>query len=663
MNRTIKYALSAALSAVFVVPAFAQSDQPFPDTKENHWAYEAVTRLKAEGILVGYPNGNFIGGRLATRYEMAVAINAAYTKLKSVTDGLAKQIDDINAKITDMQNNPGVKQSDLDALKSELSDLKDQVSGMKSYAQDIADLRRLSDKFEKDLASMGVDVDDLKKGLASLDKRVDALEKHKLPIDISGEVNTVSLNGYSTSGSYGVDEAGRPTGYGRGSSVGHPEGADQDFTFLHEVAVNFKTTNTDGAKAEASIIVSNMEGPSKSGFAPFSQSSQLAGVPYGEGEETVYLQKAFVSYDWAAASFSGTGQAGRIPLKLGNYILERPDFTPYYHDSRWDNGAYDVDGFKFGATFGGVKASIFAARVGTSTDTSGNPVQTMMAGSSYAAASGVVPYGVTAPLMSIDQLLGAHLWVPIGKTGDVDLSYVLLDSNTFMADASYTGAANRVADYGGDVHLKFNNLKVWGGYSRTDIYQDTHSLLTKDNARADGYLGYSGGSWGLSAGYRYIEPYFGAPGYWGRIGNWWNPTDIEGVDAKGHLDVLNYFTLKGSFEYYTGTGKVLGGLTTNDKIYRYTADLEHKFGSATTVDLGYEENDWNLAGNTGKPHERWYNIGAKYDFSDKTSFSILWQISDYNGQNQPGFTLFSGTPGGGTVAKGGLITTQFSVKF
>ena len=663
MNRTVKYALSAALSAVFVVPAFAQSDTPFPDTKENHWAYEAVTRLKAEGILVGYPNGNFIGGRLATRYEMAVAINAAYTKLKAVTDGLSKQIDDINGKITELQNHPSVSQADFDALKSALNDVKDQVSGMKSYAQDIADLRKLSDKFEKDLASLGVDVDDLKKGLASLDKRVDALEKHKMPIDITGEVNTVSLNGYSTSGSYGVDEAGRPNGYGRGSAIGFPVGADQDFTFLHEVAVGFKTTNTDGAKGEAMIVVSNALGSSKSGFAPLAQDSPLSGTPYGEGQETVYLQKAFVSYDWAAASFSGTGQAGRIPLKLGEYILARPDFTPYYHDARWDDGHYDVDGFKFGATFGGVKASIFAARVGTSTDTSGMPVQTMAVGSSYATASGVVPYGITAPLMSVDQLLGAHLWVPIGKTGDVDLSYVLLDSNTFATDASFTGAANRIADYGGDVHLKFNALKVWGGYSKSDVYQNTHSLLTKNDQRITGYAGYMGDKWGISAGYKYIEPYYGAPGDWGRIGNWWNPTDIEGVDAKAHIDVMNYFTLKGSFEYYTGTGKVAGGLTTDDKITRYTADLKHKFGSSTTVDLGYEENDWNLVGNTGKPHERWYNIGAKYDFSDKTSFSVLWQISDYNGQNQPGFTLFSGTPGAGTIAKGGLITTQFSVKF
>jgi len=665
MNRTVKYALSAALSAVFVVPAFAQSDTPFPDTKENHWAYEAVTRLKAEGILVGYPNGMFIGGRLATRYEMAVAINAAYTKLKAVTDGLAKQIEDINGKITELQGRPqGVSQADLDALKAALSDLKDQVSGMKSYGQDIADLKRLSDKFEKDLASLGVDVDDLKKGLSALDKRVDALEKRKMPIDITGEVNTVSLNGYSTSGSYGVDMAGRPTGFGRGSAVGHPSGADQDFTFLHEVAVGFKTTNDTGAKGEATIVVSNAQGAGKAaGSAAFSQVSPLSGRSYMEANEAVYLQKAFVSYDWQVAGFNGSGRAGRIPIKLGEYILERPDFTPYYHDKRWDDGHYDVDGFSIGGKVSGVGFHVFAARVGVATDTAGTPIQTMVAGSSYANAPGVVPYGITAPLMVVNQLLGAHLWVPIGKTGDVDLSYVLLDGNTFVGDPSFTGAANRIADYGADANLKFGAIKVWGGYSRTDVYQNTHTLLTKNNARATGYAGYDADKWGVSAGYRYIEPYYGAPGYWGRIGNWWNPTDIEGVDAAAHIDLMSDFMLKGTFEYYTGTGKVAGGLTKNDKITRFTVGLGHKFGSSTYVDLGYEENDWNLVGNTGKPHERWYNLGAKYDFSDKTSFSVLWQISDYNGQGQPGFALFGGTPGAGQIAKGGLITTQFSVKF
>ncbi|MHB8636776.1 MAG: S-layer homology domain-containing protein [Fimbriimonadaceae bacterium] len=682
MNRTVKYALSVALSAVFVVPAFAQSDTPFPDTKENHWAYEAVTRLKAEGILVGYPNGKFIGGRLATRYEMAVAINAAYTKLKALTDGLSKQIDDINGKITELQNKGGPSQADFDALKAALNDLKDQVDGMKSYGQDIADLKKLTDQFAKDLASLGVDVDDLKKGLAGLDKRVTALEKRKLPIDISGEVNTVSLNGYSQSG-FGIDEAGRPNGVGRGPVApggmgGHPVGADQDFTFLHEVALGFKTTNDTGAKGEATIVVGDMMGASPAalnnapGAMAFSQVSQGAAAPYGEGQEAVYLQKAFVSYDWAAAGFTGSGRAGRIPLKLGKYILERPDFTPYYHNKRWDNGNYDVDGFMVGGKFGGVGVHVFAARAGTSTDSAGNPVQTMVAGSSIAAAraNGLsATYGNTAPFMTVNQLLGANLWLPIGKSGNVSLDYVLLDSNTFTPDASLPAgnSANRIAVWGGDASFKFGMIKVWGGYSRSDVYFNNHSLLTKNNQRMTGYAGYKGDKWGVSAGYRYIEPFFGAPGYWGRIGNWWNPTDIEGVDAAAHLDVMSAFTLKGTFEYYTGTGKVSaanGGLQTSTKITRFTAGLSHKFGSSTTVDLGFEENDFKAPGVTGTPHERWYNIGAKYDFSDKTSFSVLWQISDYNGAGNAAFALpFNTNNSGGNIARGGLITTQFSVRF
>jgi hypothetical protein len=409
-----------------------------------------------------------------------------------------------------------------------------------------------------------------------------------------------------------------------------------------------------------------MMGPSKSvaGGAAFSQVSNVPATPYGEGAESVCLQKAFVSYDWSAGSFSGSGRAGRIPLKLGEYILERPDFTPYYSDKRWDDGNYDVDGFMIGGKFGGVGVHVFAARVGISTDTAGNPVQTMTAGNSYANAGGG-PYGATAPFMNINNLLGAHAYLPIGKSGDVSLSYLLLDSDTFTSDASYTGTANRIAVYGGDLNYKFNMIKVWGGYSRSDVYFNSHTLLTKNNQRMTGYLGYEGDKWGISGGYRYIEPYFGAPGYWGRIGNWWNPTDIEGVDTAAHIDLASFATLKGTFEYYTGTGKVLGGLTTDDKITRFTADLSHKFGSATTVDLGWEENDYKSAGVSGTPHERWYNIGAKYDFSDKTSFSVLWQISDYNGgSNAAGPTgALPGTFGGATVAKGGLITTQFSVKF
>jgi archaellum component FlaC len=656
MNRTVKYALSVALSAAFVVPAFAQSDTPFPDTKDNHWAYEAVTRLKAEGILVGYPNGNFIGGRLATRYEMAVAINAAYTKLKAVTDGLSKQIDDINGKITELQNKGGPSQADFDALKSALNDLKDQVSGMKSYGQDIADLKKLADKFEKDLASLGVDVDDLKKGLAGLDKRVTALEKRKLPIDIMGEVNTFSMNGYSTSHTPGMDVAGRPNGISRNGNAS-PVGADQDFTFLHEVAVGFKTTNDTGAKGEASIIIGNMNDTPGGGAGAFSQVSQRAGSGYLEGPESVYLQKAFVSYDWMAASMSGTGRAGRIPLKLNDYILARPDFTPYFSNKRWDDGHYDVDGFDVGAKFGGVGVHVFAARAGVSVDTSGNTVQAMVAGGGGFGFGGL---GGAAPAFAVTQLLGAHLYAPLGKDGNVSLSYVSLDNDTVTPAA---GGANRMSVYGGDASFKFSMIKVWGGYSRSDTYFNNFTINNKNNQRLTGYAGYEADKWGISGGYKYIEPLYAAPGSWGRIGSWWNPTDIEGVDAAGHLDLAGFATLSGTFEYYTGTGKIVGGIPKSTKITRFTADLSHKFGSSTTVDLGWEENDLKATGLGGSPHQRWFNLGAKYDFSDKTSFSVLWQISDVNaGSTAAGPNLLP-APWGTQAAKGGLITTQFTVKF
>ncbi|WP_374042941.1 YadA-like family protein [uncultured Megasphaera sp.] len=49
----------------------------FPDVPANHWAYEYVTKLKQAGILTGYPDGNFDGNRMMTRYEFAAIVYRA----------------------------------------------------------------------------------------------------------------------------------------------------------------------------------------------------------------------------------------------------------------------------------------------------------------------------------------------------------------------------------------------------------------------------------------------------------------------------------------------------------------------------------------------------------------------------------------------------------
>lgn len=53
------------------------SDELFPDVPSNHWAYEYVTKLRQAGILTGYPDGNFAGNRMMTRYEFAAIVYRA----------------------------------------------------------------------------------------------------------------------------------------------------------------------------------------------------------------------------------------------------------------------------------------------------------------------------------------------------------------------------------------------------------------------------------------------------------------------------------------------------------------------------------------------------------------------------------------------------------
>lgn len=73
--------------------------QLFPDTPENHWAYDYVSTLAGNGILEGYPDGYFKGDRVLTRYEMAAVLyramlNGAKLSAKALTE-FAPELDRI----------------------------------------------------------------------------------------------------------------------------------------------------------------------------------------------------------------------------------------------------------------------------------------------------------------------------------------------------------------------------------------------------------------------------------------------------------------------------------------------------------------------------------------------------------------------------------------
>ena len=63
----------------------------FPDVPENHWAYEAVSRLAGNDIIQGYPDGEFHGDRTMTRYEMAEIIYNALSRGASAEKKLVEE--------------------------------------------------------------------------------------------------------------------------------------------------------------------------------------------------------------------------------------------------------------------------------------------------------------------------------------------------------------------------------------------------------------------------------------------------------------------------------------------------------------------------------------------------------------------------------------------
>ena len=65
-------------------------EKTFPDVPANHWAYKYVTTLAGNGLLEGYPDGNFDGDRTMTRYEWAALFYRALEKGAPVDENMKK---------------------------------------------------------------------------------------------------------------------------------------------------------------------------------------------------------------------------------------------------------------------------------------------------------------------------------------------------------------------------------------------------------------------------------------------------------------------------------------------------------------------------------------------------------------------------------------------
>lgn len=141
-----KLILVLVLVIAFALPVLAN---PFVDVPLNHWAYDSVQSLAAKGVILGYPDGTFGGGKSLTRYEFAEATAKALAY----------------------------------------------VEGMDfAAAEDVAILEKLAIEFADELASLGVTVADLEASLganseaiAALETTVAKLDSFFEPVVISGD--------------------------------------------------------------------------------------------------------------------------------------------------------------------------------------------------------------------------------------------------------------------------------------------------------------------------------------------------------------------------------------------------------------------------------------------------------------------------------------------
>ena len=111
MKKTI-FALAAGLMCITAAPALA-ANNPFQDVPKDHWSYDAVTQLAADGILEGYGDGSFRGNQVLTRYEMAQVIARALAK-ENIPAADQNLLDKLSAEYQEELKNLGVRIGNLE---------------------------------------------------------------------------------------------------------------------------------------------------------------------------------------------------------------------------------------------------------------------------------------------------------------------------------------------------------------------------------------------------------------------------------------------------------------------------------------------------------------------------------------------------------------------
>ncbi len=633
--------LGASVCLAWVLPVMAQVAPPeFSDVPTDHWAYDAVESLRAKNILVGYPDGYFRGKRTLSRYEFAVALKRALDSIQLTTGP---------------KGDPGPQGPKGD--KGEKGEAGPQgPSGV--APEELATLKKLADEFKAELANQGVNINALNAKFDKLAQDVAAVKAEiaKMP-KISGNVFA----------GIRADRARVPYA----DADGRPSDSDlkNEATVVHALELGV-TANAGDTVIKGSLVADNYKNYLNGSF---SQVSSLNTSPSGD----VWINRLTLESPFEGVGREGALTIGRLPFQVSPLTLWKPDVDTYFDNPIVDDGMYRMDGFTLGTKLGSVGVQAFAGSFKSVTGSvSGGGVYNSplagLGGPSVFRSAKPVGIAVDSPLV-LDQVGGVAVKLPL-KIGPEDGSYLRAVSLLGTGNAGY-GASNpatNVAVLGADTKLNLSEaVSFEGAWSKTvtgggsgqgrDIGNVVHSY----NNAFLGKVGYTSGNLGLTAGYKYIDPMFYAPGYWGRVGNWINPTNIQGPMVTLNYKVSPTFAMSAGGDYLTSARnwRSAGTLGEDDEIYRVQVGLRWAISDAFETAVDWEGVYWKLA--TGistspsvHPVEHYITLGTGYELNDTTKIKLGYQIGQWNGKG-----FLTGGAGSGSGYNYNAFTTQVSVKF
>lgn len=608
------------------------------DVPPGHWAYEAIEQLVRDGIIEGYPDGTFRPNRVMSRAEFAQAIARAYRNISERLQALSRRIDEISGR--PLQQGGGQQQPATDEqARRDIQALRNEINELKKLNDALQTLQRLAQTFQQELANLGVDVDSLKKEVASLRDRVAALETKKGGFTISGDV-TFGVAGVHSDANKGATTL-------NGNNVVGATGLLYTLSVYHEMGLTFSGQVNEEVSGVATFLVGNYLGA-------VGDVAQVGRGAPGNTDVTIWEAYVKAPIDLFGAKVDLT--VGRFPAQLTPYTLKRvkPDY--YLDFPRYDDGAYRVDGATAAFNFDTFRLNLWAAQSNAINSTAG-PFSSLPFYNHNSATSRPADQFAGARL-EFDAVRGEETNLTVGAT--YFAAGIGTGQNFNFAGSPVANNIDRVDVFGADIKAKFAGFKIGAEYAQSNFMRGTSNVLNNDNWALNFNLGYDlSENLGITAGYQEIRPYFASPGYWGRVGYLYNPSDLRGPYADISWKASKDLSVRVSGAFFEGTERVTGGYTKNDELVLAVAGVDYRLSDRWEVSLNYEGVFFKLSSGQ-KPVWNYVTLGLGYNLGENATWNLLYQIIANDGKGAP--APFSGGPNA-NKNQAGVAATTLSIKF